>query len=538
MAKSRVAPLEPVTIPRLELTAALVSVKTSTILQKELEYDEITEVFWTDSKVVIGYISNDARRFHVFVANRVQQIRDGTLSSQWKYVESEMNPADDASRGQNAQDLIENSRWWNGPEFLWNPLEDQGLLDDVGPTCISPDDPEVRTISTMATQIRERFTLPECLKYFSSWYRAKRAVAVCLRFQRRYQTRRKEETQAETEEVCTSVPKTTHGSHSAKSEQPKTNQYVPVNTQELQIAEVEIIKAVQREAFKEEINLLCSADAEGSQGRNTSRVMKKSSTLCKLDPFLDKSGVLRVGGRLKHADLTTAERHPVILPKKGHVTGLIISHYHDSIEHQGRGMTLNRIRSAGFWIIGGKSTVSNHISRCVCCRWLRGSVQEQRMANLPEDRVQPAPLFSYCAVDYFGPWYVKEGRRQLKRYGVLFTCMASRAVHLEVANSLTADSFINAYRRFVGRRGPVRQLRSDQGTNFVGAKNDLQQALAELDQNKLRQELLKRNCDWVTYKMNVPHTSHIGGVWERQMCWRPFSFAMDRSSTTNRYPPS
>ena len=110
-----------------------------------------------------------------------------------------------------------------------------------------------------------------------------------------------------------------------------------------------------------------------------------------------------------------------------------------------------------------------------------------------EDRVQPAPSFSYCAVDYFGPWHVKEGRRQLKRYGVLFTSLASRAVHLEVANSLTANSFINAYRRFVGRRGPVRQLRSDQGTNFVGAKNELQQALAELDQDKVRQELLKRN---------------------------------------------
>ena len=112
---------------------------------------------------------------------------------------------------------------------------------------------------------------------------------------------------------------------------------------------------------------------------------------------------------------------------------------------------------------------------------------------------------------------MKEGRRELKRYGVLFTCMASRAVHLEVANSLTADSFINAYRRFVGRHGPVRQIRSDQGTNFIGAKNELQKALSELDHVKIGQELLKRNCDWVDYKMNVPHASHMGGAWERQI---------------------
>ena len=138
-------------------------------------------------------------------------------------------------------------------------------------------------------------------------------------------------------------------------------------------------------------------------------------------------------------------------------------------------------------------------------------------AYLPEDRVQSAPPFSYCAVDYFGPWYIKEGRRQLKRYGVLFTCLASRAVHLEVANSLTTDSFMDAYRRFVGRRGPVRQIRSDQGTNFVGARNELQQALFEIDHEKLRTQLLKRNCDWVEYKMNFPHSSHMGGAWERQI---------------------
>lgn len=109
--------------------------------------------------------------------------------------------------------------------------------------------------------------------------------------------------------------------------------------------------------------------------------------------------------------------------------------------------------------------------------------------DLPEDRVQSAPPFSYCAVDYFGPWYIKEGRRELKRYGVLFTCLASRAVHLEVANSLTTDSFMNAYRRSVGRRGPVRQTRSDEGANFVGARNELQQALFDMDHEKLRTQL-------------------------------------------------
>ena len=179
--------------------------------------------------------------------------------------------------------------------------------------------------------------------------------------------------------------------------------------------------------------------------------------------------------------------------------------------------SLNAWIAAPHWIIGGASIISNFIARCTRCRRLRGPLQEQKMADLPEDRVQPAPPFSYCAADYFGPWYVKEGRHQVKRYGVLFTCLASRAVHLEVANSLTVDSFINAYRCFVGRQGPVRQIHSDQGTNFVGARNELYQSLSEQENDKVRQELLKRNCDWVVYKMNVPHARHMGGIWERQI---------------------
>jgi hypothetical protein len=180
-------------------------------------------------------------------------------------------------------------------------------------------------------------------------------------------------------------------------------------------------------------------------------------------------------------------------------------------------MTLNELRERGYWIIGGASAVSNYIFKCTTCCKLRAPVQQQKMADLPEDRLEPAPPFSYSAVDYFGPFLIKEGRKQVKRYGVLFTCMASRAIHIETSNTLDTDSYINALRRFLSERGPVRQMRSDRGTNFVGANRELTEALSEMDEEKVSDVLLKENCDFIKVKMNVPSASHMGGVWERQI---------------------
>ena len=139
------------------------------------------------------------------------------------------------------------------------------------------------------------------------------------------------------------------------------------------------------------------------------------------------------------------------------------------------------------------------------------------MSDLPEDRLESHPPFTYCAVDYFGPFIIKENRKELKRYGVLFTCMGSRAIHLETATSLETNSFLNALRRFLSRRGPIRQIRCDQGTNFVGARRELKEALEEMDHNRVKAELQRSQCDWIDFKMNVPAASHMGGIWERQI---------------------
>lgn len=121
-------------------------------------------------------------------------------------------------------------------------------------------------------------------------------------------------------------------------------------------------KSLQEEFFQEEIKILKSfgvqnddASREFAKKRNLS--MKKTSSLYRLDPFLDEDGVLRIGGRIRNALVSYEIKHPVILPSKGHITALLVRYHHERISHQGRGMTLNNLRSHGYWVIGGSSSV-------------------------------------------------------------------------------------------------------------------------------------------------------------------------------------
>lgn len=148
----------------------------------------------------------------------------------------------------------------------------------------------------------------------------------------------------------------------------------------------------------------------------------------------------------------------------------------------------------------------------VTCRKNRARPGEQKMAHLPGERLTAnLPPFSNIGLDYFGPFEVQRGRTTLERYGVIFTCMTSRAVHLEMACSLTTDSCINAIRRFLCRRGQAQHMRSDNGNNLVGAERELREALKTLEQRKIHQNLMKEGVQW---RFNTPIASHHGGFWE------------------------
>ena len=173
--KAHVMPLRHKTIPRLELAAATTSARMSDFVREELEYPETQEFFWTDSREVLGYINNEAKRFHVYVANRIQQIRDLTDPNSCFYLDTSSDPADDASRGLTAKQLSGDSRWLTGPELLWKNRPCKPEIEEVPP--LQESDPEVRKASVLITEVYSVVPFPDHLETsrlngVSSWYQA------------------------------------------------------------------------------------------------------------------------------------------------------------------------------------------------------------------------------------------------------------------------------------------------------------------------------------------------------------------------------
>ena len=177
-------------------------------------------------------------------------------------------------------------------------------------------------------------------------------------------------------------------------------------------------------------------------------------------------------------------KHQIILPKEDHVTRVIIDYYHRACGHSAREHVLASVRQK-FWMTQGGSTVRSVLERCVCCRRRQAPLCQQKMADLPESRVlAEKPPFTSVGVDYFGPFQVRRGRSLVKKYGVIFTCLAIRAVHLEIAHSLSTDSFLLALRRFIARRGQVKEIYSDNGSNLTGGEKELRDAISDWIQEK------------------------------------------------------
>ena len=460
--------------------AATLAANTHAMLKEELMVDNLRSKFWVDSKIVLGYILNDERRYKTFVANRKQKINACTLKEQWDYVDTKSNPADYCSRGISPKDTTKMMRFFHGPLQLWENEEDWQTEEMI--TDCPSDDEEVK-IEKVAkvnhTHIQPLSIVEIMEQRISRYSRWKRTMGWVRRFINNSRSRR------------TGSSRTTGN----------------LSTEEICNAETTILLLVQTQYFPSDQSSL-----KGGLKRVT-----KHSHIRKLNPFLDEKGIMRVGGRLRKGDIATDSKFPIIVPKESIAARRILEWCHMMVEHSGRTTSLNEARSRGYWVINSSSIVRRIVHKCVHCRSLRGKFGQQKMADLPKDRTEPEAPFTCCGVDMFGPFYVKEGRKELKRYVALFTCFSSRAIHMEVANSMSTDSFIMTLRRLIARRGAIRSIRSDNGGNFVGADNEFKKAYKEMDQEKIAEFLSENGCDWIQWERNPPTASHMGGVWERMI---------------------
>ena len=456
MGKARVNPLKTgLSIPRLELTAAVLAVKIKEKIINALKFRFTRTLFWSDSMVVLRYIQAEHLRFATFVSNRVGIIRNLSEPSEWRYISSEENPADGASRAKQTEE------WLTGPSFLrkdeieW-PKQKENLVQ------ISELEIKKEKLIVASSIQTDPSPTKKLIEYFSSWIRLSRAVAWLMKIK---------------EVKC----------------QPKLLNSNTLSVQDISQAKLSIIRFIQKEEYGDFV-----ADSN------------KLSSLRSLSPIV-VDGIVRVGGRLQWADVNFNEKHPIIIPSKSHVTTLIIRHFHSIMGHMGVNSVLNKIREQ-FWIVKGYTSVRRIINKCTICKRLKGKQMQQMMANLPEDRLtaNEAP-FSNVGIDCFGPFFVKRGRTKEKHYGVIFTCLVIRAVHIEVAPDLSTNSFLNAIFRFIARRGKPKKIRCDNGTNFVGAKKQLDQMI---DKEAVERRMTDNEIMWI---FNPPAASHFGGVWERMI---------------------
>ena len=450
--RARVAPCKKsklLTVPRLELQAAVLGSRLYLFLKSELGLKPDYVMFWSDSQIVLHYLRSETLPLKTFVANRVAEILSATKEHRWHFLPGIDNPADDGTRGVHVASLTAaKSRWLNGPGFLSGPVS--AWPEDDFQSCFRSDDLEVRQVHLVTRSEPEIQTLFDS-EEVSTLFRLLCITAYCLRF-----------------------------AHNTRRRIPTLNGLLSVH--EIRAATILWIRAVQEEAYLPEL----------SAARNDSAI-PRSSKLLMIRPIM-VNGVLRVGGRLDRAvNLSYDARHQFILPKNHRFSLLLVADAHVRFGHTNLSTTMAQVRQS-YWIPQLRSLVKKVLKSCLSCERLNTQPIIPMMSELPEARTAvDQPPWSFCGVDYFGPIWVKFGRRRSKRWVALFTCLTFRGIHLEIVSSLEASEFINAYRRFLARRGPVIEMWSDNGTSFVGALKELRQSLDCMNANpSLRNLMLEK----------------------------------------------
>ncbi|KAL0822677.1 hypothetical protein ABMA28_004699 [Loxostege sticticalis] len=458
-AKARVAPIKAQTIPRLELQACLIGARLATTIIREHRWQPHRVVYWTDSRTVLHWINNDRVRYPPYVAHRLNEISELTEPEQWKWVPTRDNVADDATRIVNDV-KCKDDRWFIGPSFLYENEDSWPSLNVIDDCDIGRHDDIVLNVTNV------EWSVPDAGR-FSKHERLVRAMAYVLLFIDKCLRRANE-----------------------------------MSMTHIRKAEEWLVKRAQSETFGEDIERL-------RRGQN----LKMSSRIRKLDPFIDEDGVLRARGRTRAAGVSAPDTTPVILDGSHPYARLLCNREHRRAHHSHNERVVNDIRQR-YWILRLRPAVRAVAYKCAFCRMRKTKPVRPITGDLPRARLEAFTRpFSNCGLDYFGPMTVTVGRRHEKRWGALFTCLTTRAVHIEIVSSLSTDSAIMALRRMGARRGWPQVMYSDNATNFRGADKELREAVTEWEPS-LRDYALTQRIEWLYISPGAPHQ---GGAWERMI---------------------
>lgn len=471
-AKSKVAPLKSLSIPRLELKAAVLGVRYLESISNQHSFKVHQRYMWSDSATVLAWINSEHRRYNKFVAVRIGEILTSTEQKNWRWVPSKLNIADQATKWNEGPKLQSDSQWFQGPSFLHNAEEEWPRQSKLPLT-----EEELRPNHSRVLHHKHHQPIIDVSRY-SKWIRLHRVMAYVLRFLDNVQRK------------VQGIPL----------------QVGTLQQEELERAECELWREAQSEVFANEIRVLSSSKGGPDDQHLT---VNKSSPIYKTWPYVDDKGVLRKRSRAGAATFMSFEaKYPVILPHDHPITFLLIDWYHQFYRHANRETIANEVRQR-FEIARLRSLIYKVAKSCVWCRVMKAKPQPPIMAPLPEYRVTPyVKPFTSVGLDYFGPLLVRVGRSQVKRWVALFTCLAIRAIHLEVVHSLSTESCVMAVRRFVARRGSPAEFYTDNATCFQGASRELQEEIG----NKLSTTFTSAHTKW---RFIPPATPHMGGVWER-----------------------
>ena len=432
MSKARLAPIKPSTILHLELLAAVTATDLDQHIKRHLEILIEQTFFWTDSTLCIttSTIKSDALPPLLPTASQrymnVPTATNGGMSTQYPTRRT-------MSRGMSASEILSSERWVSGPSFLQGPEESWPTQPELGNL---PDGAETNRIKEVYTMDCDTAGgLDHLLQRYSDWHRLKRTVVILL--------------------LLKAILRKKPGKRLSE----------PITVDEIRTTEVAILQYVQGSCF----------------GSNPA----KACHIASVQPLKDdRMNLLRVGGRLVNAPISYDAKKPVISPRNHYITTVIIKHCQLCLGHSGTERVLSEIRQH-FWIIKGRYTINSFLMHGV--PQVEGNTSEPADGKLGQLKSNTKrTTFQPCWRRLFRSFTVKRARSELKRYGCLFTCLTTRAVHLEVSCTLDTDSFINALQRLIARRGKPSEIRSDNGSNFVGGLRKLRQAISEWNSNGFR----------------------------------------------------